>query len=86
MEILTLAPLGALVVIFGLQPGLLLNLFPSTVTETLAAVGRTEPIPIPSTVVIGVVLIVLVLVVARVAWVLLHPRTARLETEGAAAH
>ena len=86
VEILTLAPLGALVVIFGLQPGLLLNLFPSTVTETLAAVGRTEPIPIPSTVVIGVVLIVLVLVVARVAWVLLHPRTARLETEGAAAH
>ena len=50
------------------------------------AVGRTEPIPIPSTVVIGVVLIVLVLVLARVAWALLHPRTPALETEGAGAH
>ena len=38
VEILTLVPLGTLVVIFGIQPGLLLNLVPSTVTETLGAV------------------------------------------------
>src|SRR4029079_4316486 len=35
VEILTLAPLGALVVIFGLQPGLLLDLVNGTVSETL---------------------------------------------------
>ena len=34
VEILTLAPLGALVVIFGIQPGLLLDLVSGTVTET----------------------------------------------------
>ena len=33
------SPLGALVVIFGLLPGLLLNLVQGTVTETLAATG-----------------------------------------------
>ena len=38
VEILTLAPLGGLVVIFGLQPGLLLNVFGGTVRETLDAV------------------------------------------------
>ena len=41
VEILTLVPLGTLVVIFGLKPGLLLDLFPSTVTETLAAVDAS---------------------------------------------
>ena len=33
VEILTLAPLGALVVVFGIQPGLLLNMFGGTVTR-----------------------------------------------------
>ena len=61
VEILTLVPLGALVVVFGVQPGLLLDLFQGTVTETLAAVEpHRPPIAIPSAVVIGVVLIVLV--------------------------
>jgi NADH-quinone oxidoreductase subunit M len=40
VEILTLAPLAALVVIFGLFPGLLLGLFDTTVGEVLAAVGQ----------------------------------------------
>ena len=47
-EILTLAPLGALVVVFGLQPGLLLDLFGGTVTETLAAARPAPPIAIPT--------------------------------------
>jgi len=84
VEILTLAPLGALVVIFGIQPGLLLNLFSSTVTETLA-VEPTAPIAIPNTVAFGVLGLVLILVLARVAWALLRPRRT-LEPEGAAAH
>jgi NADH:ubiquinone oxidoreductase subunit 4 (subunit M) len=39
VEILTLAPLGALVVVFGIFPALLLDLFSVTVEEVLAAVG-----------------------------------------------
>jgi NADH-quinone oxidoreductase subunit M len=86
VEILTLAPLGALVVAFGLQPGLLLNLFPSTISETLTAVQAPKPIAIPSAVTIGVVGLVVVLVVARIAWALLRPRvTATLEPESGTA-
>ncbi len=38
-EVVTLVPLAALVVVFGIFPGLLLDLFNVTVTEVLAAVG-----------------------------------------------
>ena len=86
VEILTLVPLGTLVVIFGIQPGLLLNLVSSTVRETLAAVEPAAPIAIPSNVVIGLVALVVVLVLARIGWVLLKPRQATLEPEGGAAH
>jgi hypothetical protein len=86
VEILTLAPLGALVVIFGLQPGLLLDLVKSTVTETLAAVRPSAPIAIPTTVVVGLLVILAVLVVARIAWALLHPSHATLEPETGIAH
>jgi NADH-quinone oxidoreductase subunit M len=86
VEILTLAPLGALVVIFGLQPGLLLDLVKSTVTETLAAVRPSAPIAIPTTVVAGLLLILAVLIVARIAWALLHPSHAALEPETGVAH
>ena len=37
VEILTLAPLAALVVVFGVFPGLLLDLFGTTVTDTVAS-------------------------------------------------
>jgi NADH-quinone oxidoreductase subunit M len=86
VEILTLVPLGTLVVVFGLQPGLLLNLFSSTVTETLDEVTPTAPIAIPTEVVAGLLTLLIVLVVARVVWVLLKPRRAALATEGGAAH
>ena len=86
VEILTLVPLGALVVAFGLQPGLLLDLFSSTVTETLASVQPAHAIAIPSTVVIGILALVIVLVLARIGWVLLRPRVAALESESGAAH
>jgi NADH-quinone oxidoreductase subunit M len=39
VEVLTLAPLGALVVLFGIFPGLLLDLFSAPVGDVLAAVG-----------------------------------------------
>jgi NADH-quinone oxidoreductase subunit M len=84
VEILTLAPLAALVVIFGLQPGLLLDLFPSTVTATLASVQPAAPIDIPATVVAAALILILALVLARIGWVLLRPRPSALEPEGAA--
>jgi hypothetical protein len=85
VEMLTLVPLGTLVVIFGLKPGLLLNLFSSTVTETLDAVKPAAPIAIPPEVTYGVIALIAVLVIARTGWALIHPRAA-LEPEGGAAH
>ena len=86
VEILTLAPLAALVVIFGIQPRLLLDLFPATVTATLQSVQPSAPIAIPTTVAVGALVLVLVLVLARVGYVLLRPRQAALEPESGAAH
>ncbi len=86
VEVLTLVPLGTLVVIFGIQPGLLLNLVSGTVRSTLAVVGPSAPIAIPSAIVLGALALVLILVLARVGWALLKPRRAGLEPEGGAAH
>jgi NADH-quinone oxidoreductase subunit M len=86
VEILTLAPLGALVVIFGLQPGLLLDLVSSTVGETLRSVAPSAPIAVPTTVVVGLLAILAVLVVARIVWVLLRQSRGSLEPETGAAH
>jgi NADH-quinone oxidoreductase subunit M len=44
VEALTLVPLAALVVVFGLFPGLLLDLIEGSVTETLNAVTQGAPI------------------------------------------
>jgi len=41
---MTLVPLGALVVIFGLFPGLILDLVAGSVSATLAAVGEAAPV------------------------------------------
>ena len=73
IEILTLAPLGALVVVFGVQPGLLLNLFGSTVSETLGAVRPAAAIGIPTEVVLGIVGLLVAGIVARTGWAILRP-------------
>ena len=73
VEILTLAPLGGLVVIFGVQPGLLLDLFAGTVDETLAAVRPAAPIEVPSLVVVGLLGLLVVGIVGRVAWAIGRP-------------
>jgi NADH-quinone oxidoreductase subunit M len=90
VEILTVVPLGVLVVIFGIQPGLLLNLVSGTVTDTLAAVEPSAAIDLPSTVTIGGVLVLVILIVARIAWVLAHPKpqppAAALAPETGVAH
>jgi len=86
VEVLTLVPLGTLVVIFGIQPGLLLNLVTTTVNETLEAVQPSSPIEIPASVSIGFLVLVLVFIVARIGWVLLRPRRATFTPEGGTAH
>jgi NADH-quinone oxidoreductase subunit M len=73
IEILTLAPLGALVVVFGVQPGLLLNLFGTTVSETLDAVRPAATIGIPTEVVLGIVGLLVAGVVARTGWAVVRP-------------
>ena len=44
VEALTIVPLGALVVVFGLWPGLILNLIQGSVTTALSAVQQAAPI------------------------------------------
>ena len=73
VEILTLAPLGGLVVIFGIQPGLLLNVFGGTVRETLDAVELAGPIAVPDPVVIALLALAGAGIIARIGWTLARP-------------
>ncbi len=73
VEILTLAPLGGLVVIFGIQPGLLLGLFGSTVRETLDAVRPASSIEVPGALVIALVGLAVAGVLARISWAIIRP-------------
>ena len=86
VEILTLVPLGVLVVVFGIQPGLLLDLVQGTVTETLAEVTSATSIAVPSELVAVLLGLVAVGIVARIGFVLLSPRPAPVEADGGAAH
>jgi NADH-quinone oxidoreductase subunit M len=88
-EIFTLAPLGALVVVFGLFPGILLNLIRQPVQSTLAAVSNATAIPVdPLFVSIGLGVVAAVIAARLLA---LRPRgpasgdsTAVTTVEGAA--
>jgi NADH-quinone oxidoreductase subunit M len=73
VEILTLAPLAGLVVIFGVQPGLLLDVFGGTVRETLDAVRPAAPIEVPTAVLVGLVVVVVAGVVGRIGWAIMRP-------------
>ena len=72
VEILTLVPLAALVVIFGVQPGLLLDLVETTVADTIVAAEAGTPIEIPSVVVAGLLALLVGGIVARIAYVLMN--------------
>jgi len=89
VEILTLAPLGALVVIFGVFPGLLLDLIMGTVTETLAFGRAGTPIAVPQEVVIGGIGILVAGIVARIVYVAVSerapPERSGLDPEGGVA-
>jgi NADH-quinone oxidoreductase subunit M len=69
-EVLTLAPLGALVVVFGLFPGILLDVFGGSVDVALASVADRGPFLLqPITLVLGIGIIVAI-VAARFITVL----------------
>ena len=67
IEILTLTPLAILVVVFGIQPGLLLDLIGGTVTSVLAEVQPATAIAVPAEVAFGAALVGLVLGLLGVA-------------------
>ena len=91
VEILTLTPLAALIVVFGVQPGLLLNLVDTTVSDTLRSATAGTAIAIgPEFVVVGVGVVV-VGIFARIGWVLATGSgrpvgAAPAGSEGGAAH
>jgi NADH-quinone oxidoreductase subunit M len=63
-EILTLAPLGALVVLFGFFPGIVLNLISGSATTALAGVDGAQPITVdPIYVAIGIGIVVAIVVI-----------------------
>jgi NADH-quinone oxidoreductase subunit M len=77
-EILTLAPLAALVVAFGLFPGLVLDLVHGSVVNVLGDAAREGPIAIaPQTALIAIALPILY-VIGRLIWV------ARIDLSGGA--
>jgi NADH-quinone oxidoreductase subunit M len=68
-EILTIAPLAALTVVFGLFPGLILDLIRSSVTTALADVGRQTAVVIPPQAALIAIALPILYVIARLAWV-----------------
>jgi NADH-quinone oxidoreductase subunit M len=70
IEILTLIPLATLVVVFGVQPGLLLDLFQGSVVATLQSASAGAAYDVRPELVALIVAIIVVGIVARIAWVL----------------
>jgi NADH-quinone oxidoreductase subunit M len=87
-EVLTVAPLGALVVVFGLFPGVLLDLFQQPVATSLGDAAKGAAITVdPLLVAIGLGLLVAVIVIRFLA--VMRPRhdddtTSAVSVEGAA--
>jgi proton-translocating NADH-quinone oxidoreductase, chain M len=86
VETLTLVPLGVLVVVFGIQPGLLLDLFKGTVATTLADVAPATAIAIPAEVVAVLLGLGALGIVARIGFVLRSPRPVPVQADGGAVH
>jgi NADH-quinone oxidoreductase subunit M len=75
VEALTLVPLATLIVIFGVQPGLLLTLVQGSVEGVLESAGAGAPIPLGTEVVLIGLGVVVLLVVARTVAVALGRRS-----------
>ncbi|CAN5584238.1 NADH-quinone oxidoreductase subunit M [soil metagenome] len=81
VEILTLAPLAALIVVFGVQPGLLLDLVGATVHDTLRSAAAGTAIALAPEVVALLVGLVVIGIIVYICWVL---AVGRLASHGAA--
>jgi len=68
-EIVTLAPLAALTVVFGLFPGVILDLIGRSVTSVLTDVSRQPAVQIPFESALIAILLIVAYVVARLIWV-----------------
>ena len=90
VEILTLVPLATLVVVFGIQPGLLLDLVQGTVDATVRAAERGTAIALDTTTVLVLLALIVIGILARLGWALTHgdatPAPAPVPAEGGAAH
>ncbi len=75
VEILTLAPLGALIVVFGVQPGLILDLIGGSVDATLESAGGGAAVGIDPTVVAILIGLLIVGIVLRIGWALINGRS-----------
>jgi NADH-quinone oxidoreductase subunit M len=73
-ELLTLVPLGTLIVLFGIQPGLILTLVQGTVVDTLQAVGSGSAIQVGPEVGLLALAVLGIVVIARLAAVLAGSR------------
>jgi NADH-quinone oxidoreductase subunit M len=69
VEILTLAPLAALTVVFGLFPGLVLDLVRGSVTTVLGDVGRQSAAEIPAQTALILIALPILYVIGRLIWV-----------------
>ena len=69
VEILTLAPLAALTVVFGLFPGLVLDLVRGSVTSVLGDVGRQTAAAIPAQTALILIALPILYVIGRLIWV-----------------
>jgi NADH-quinone oxidoreductase subunit M len=68
-EILTLAPLAALVVVFGLFPGLVLDLVHGSVTSVLADAARQGSIALATQTAVVLIALPILYVIGRLIWV-----------------
>jgi NADH:ubiquinone oxidoreductase subunit 4 (subunit M) len=68
-EILTLGPLAALTVVFGLFPGLILDLVKGAVTNVLADAGRQGPVALATQTAVVLIAAPILYVVGRLIWV-----------------
>jgi len=75
IEILTLAPLGALIVVFGIQPGFVLDLVSGSVAATLESASAGAPIAVAANLTPILVGLVVLAVVARTGWAIVNRRS-----------
>jgi hypothetical protein len=86
-EILTLVPLATLIVVFGVQPGLLLELVQGSVVDTMGAIRDGAAIAVGPEVVVVALGAIIVLVAARTFAVAMAGRPERaVVAEGGGAH